>query len=247
MLKGHLDEIFFSIQGEGGELGRPHIFCRVGGCPLRCSYCDTPESWNKKEKYALRVKNTVELLPNPVSVSETLEQLEQVLAAYGLKPIDCCLSITGGEPLEQSEFCLILAESWPGLVLLETAGTSVESLKRLALAIDIVSLDWKIDSLVKAGEGEYGQCLEYLFSEKIQTQVKLVVSRECTNFEVEDSSSKIANCYPGIETFLQPVTPRKRGPQLPSEEQLLEWLIIGHSLNLDLRVVPQTHPILNVR
>ena len=247
MLRGHLDEIFFSIQGEGGELGRPHIFCRFGGCPLRCSYCDTPESWSQKSQYSLRVKDGIELLPNPVSVSEVFNQLKDVLTTYGLSPTQCCLSITGGEPLEQSDFCLALSEAWPGMVLLETAGTNVDSLQAIASAVDIVSLDWKIASLLREGKGEHRKCLTYLYSENVKTQVKLVVARECVDLEVQESLSAIAESYPEVETFLQPVTPRSKGPQLPSEEQLLKWLLLGQSLNLDLRVVPQTHPILNVR
>jgi 7-carboxy-7-deazaguanine synthase len=36
-----VNEIFYSIQGEGSRIGRPCLFIRLTGCPLRCSYCDT--------------------------------------------------------------------------------------------------------------------------------------------------------------------------------------------------------------
>lgn len=39
-------EIFDSIQGEGSWLGIPCTFVRFAGCNLRCSWCDTKESWS---------------------------------------------------------------------------------------------------------------------------------------------------------------------------------------------------------
>ena len=41
-----ISETFVSIQGEGKLTGVPSWFCRVSGCNLRCSWCDTPyASW----------------------------------------------------------------------------------------------------------------------------------------------------------------------------------------------------------
>ena len=34
-------EIFASIQGESTYAGMPCVFIRLGGCNLRCNYCDT--------------------------------------------------------------------------------------------------------------------------------------------------------------------------------------------------------------
>lgn len=39
MLK--VNEIFYSIQGEGQHIGTPVVFIRLAGCNLKCPWCDT--------------------------------------------------------------------------------------------------------------------------------------------------------------------------------------------------------------
>ncbi len=73
-----INEIFYSIQGEGSRAGERCIFIRLTGCGLRCSYCDT--------EYAF--------------YEGTDRSIEEVLAA--ISGYDCRLiELTGGEPLEQ--------------------------------------------------------------------------------------------------------------------------------------------------
>lgn len=39
--KLRVNEIFYSLQGEGARAGEPFIFIRLAGCNLNCSFCDT--------------------------------------------------------------------------------------------------------------------------------------------------------------------------------------------------------------
>ena len=36
-----INEIFYSLQGEGYHTGTPAIFVRFSGCNLKCDFCDT--------------------------------------------------------------------------------------------------------------------------------------------------------------------------------------------------------------
>jgi 7-carboxy-7-deazaguanine synthase len=96
-----ITEIFFSIQGESSYAGRPCVFVRLTGCPLRCQWCDTA--------YAF--------------YGGTEQSLEDILSE--VEQYDCRLvEITGGEPLAQAEVHrLITALADKGYtVLIETSG-----------------------------------------------------------------------------------------------------------------------------
>ncbi len=41
-----INEIFYSLQGEGFLAGIPSVFIRLPGCPLRCKWCDTKYAWD---------------------------------------------------------------------------------------------------------------------------------------------------------------------------------------------------------
>ncbi|MGZ3711680.1 MAG: radical SAM protein [Bdellovibrionota bacterium] len=113
MLK--LNEIFFSIQGESTQAGRPCIFIRLTGCKLRCTYCDT--------QYAYFEGSDV-----------TIDDLIQRIKAYPCKLVE----LTGGEPMEQKEAPALLQrlldEGYE--VMLETDG--VEDLAKVPAGVRII-------------------------------------------------------------------------------------------------------------
>ncbi len=94
-------EIFYSVQGESTHAGRPCVFVRLTGCPLRCSWCDT--------EYAFHG-----------GADMTIDEVTARVNAY-----ECSLvEITGGEPLHQpAAIPLIERLCADGFeVLIETSG-----------------------------------------------------------------------------------------------------------------------------
>ena len=100
-----INEIFCSIQGEGPNIGKQAVFLRLGGCNLKCTWCDSKYTWNP------------EVSDNYTSdVSKILDQIRE----YSCKH----LVITGGEPLlQQDEIKEIIEELDGYYVEIETNGS----------------------------------------------------------------------------------------------------------------------------
>jgi 7-carboxy-7-deazaguanine synthase len=73
-----ITEIFYSLQGESNTSGRPTVFVRLTGCPLRCHYCDSEYAFYGGERMSL-------------------EAVLAQVASY--RPRYVC--VTGGEPMAQ--------------------------------------------------------------------------------------------------------------------------------------------------
>ena len=114
-------EIFLTLQGEGGQAGRPAVFCRFAGCNLWsgreqdragavCTFCDT---------------DFVGMDGPGGGRFATAEALaEAVAAAWEGGPDERLVVLTGGEPLLQLDEALIAALHARGFTLaLETNGT----------------------------------------------------------------------------------------------------------------------------
>lgn len=100
-VKLRITEIFASIQGESTWVGLPTVFVRLTGCPLRCSWCDTPYAFTGGE-------------------NRSLDEVLAEVARHGLKHV----CVTGGEPLSQKG-CLPLLSALCDAgyaVSLETSG-----------------------------------------------------------------------------------------------------------------------------
>ena len=109
-MKFKVNEVFHSIQGEGARIGRPCLFIRLTGCPLRCTYCDTEYAFYQGEV------RTLEAL---------LTETRQRLGPPRKGPNAPFVELTGGEPLAHPQAPELL-KALLGLgyeVALETAGS----------------------------------------------------------------------------------------------------------------------------
>src|SRR5688572_4015231 len=114
-------------------------FLRVATCPLRCLYCDTPNSYTAPPTVPVRsfVRELHE--PNPVAADRAAELVRQVIAAAEPNAQKSRLSVTGGEPLVFPEFVRELGRlvRQKGVrVHLETAAIDPQALAQCVEQVD---------------------------------------------------------------------------------------------------------------
>ena len=106
----NVNEIFYSLQGEGGRTGQASIFIRLAKCNLACSFCDTDFERGVK-----------------MSLEDVLKEIEQ----YNCKWIRW----TGGEPaLQLNDKIVAFFKERGYLQAIETNGT-----KRIPSGIDYIT------------------------------------------------------------------------------------------------------------
>jgi len=98
-----IQEVFYTLQGEGPFSGSPAVFVRLAGCNLRCFWCDTEfesSTWTP-------------------SLDALLARIDELMT-----PVCDLVVLTGGEPMRQGISPLVRALLDRGhRVQIETAGT----------------------------------------------------------------------------------------------------------------------------
>lgn len=95
-----INEIFYSLQGEGAHTGVPSVFVRFSGCNMRCYFCDT------------RHQDGVEMSDEEIALEIAKYPAEWII-------------LTGGEPSLwiDSKFVRYLKESTGKKIAIETNGS----------------------------------------------------------------------------------------------------------------------------
>jgi organic radical activating enzyme len=253
----NLVEVFSSVQGEGPYVGVPTLFVRVGGCDLRCRWCDSPQTWQPASECRFelaRGAGRFRSVPNPVSLEQVLAAAEALELA-----VHRFVSLTGGEPLLQAESVLALARALRSRgprIYLETHGLAAEALGRTLDAFDVVCMDWKLASDVQRAGATPGERVEPFHDahERFlrvargapEVIVKVVVSAASRDAELDEMAERVAKVDPATAVIVQPVTPFGPVEQAPGPERLLALVARLSRRLADVRLIPQTHRSLDV-
>jgi 7-carboxy-7-deazaguanine synthase len=120
-----VNEIFYSLQGEGFLAGVPSVFIRLAGCPLRCQWCDTKYAWSKEAG-------------RQYIIDEIIQAVQKWPCRY--------VVITGGEPMVDPDISQLISElkAADKHITIETAGIAYIP----DMPCDLMSISPKLDNSV---------------------------------------------------------------------------------------------------
>jgi 7-carboxy-7-deazaguanine synthase len=179
-----VNEIFYSLQGEGFLAGVPSVFVRLAGCPLRCRWCDTKYGWEETAGAHYSIDGIIR----------------------GIQKWPCrSVVITGGEPMINPDLQMNaelpeLVQSLKALnrhITIETAGISFIP----DMQCDLMSISPKLSNsapkepeLAAIHEGSrldvavLGELIGHY-----EYQLKFVVDSEADLAEIEETIGEIGN------------------------------------------------------
>ena len=160
-----INEIFYSLQGEGHFTGRPAVFIRFAGCNLKCPFCDTDYSTFTE-----------------MTEDEILQTIRSFPARFVI--------LTGGEPSLQLTPSFIAALKEAGFfVAIETNGTH-----SLPTGIDWITLSPK-SAFVKHAEVvlEYCNELKLVYNGKVNPKEFLFIKADDYYLQPCDTGNEMAN------------------------------------------------------
>jgi 7-carboxy-7-deazaguanine synthase len=173
-----INEIFYSLQGEGFLAGIPSVFVRLAGCPLRCRWCDTKYAWTEEAGEDYRI-----------------EEIVQTIQRWTCKFI----VITGGEPMTNSDLAELVRKlkELKKHITIETAGTTFIA----DMPCDLMSISPKLSNSTP-DEPELAETHEALrldvavlrkLIDNYKYQLKFVVDLQDDLAEIQQTIEKLGN------------------------------------------------------
>jgi len=252
-----LIELFHSIQGEGRFVGVPMAFVRTATCPLRCLYCDTPNSYEAPPTAPVRFGVRTQQEPNPVTASRAAELVRQVTNAALPGQKVTRVSVTGGEPLVFPDWVHAFGKAVRdnGTRLhLETAALDPDALQSCVNQVDHLSADYKLpetlgepqDPKLKLGArmtlgDRHVRCCEIALRRGATVDVKIVLTDRVQDPSFEAALDELLPVRDKVLLVLQPVTPFGAVHRALPARDLERFVATAVRARFDVRVVPQTH------
>lgn len=244
-----VQEVFSSIQGEGIYVGKRQVFIRFAHCHLKCAYCDTPMT-------SADGRCHVEMRPGSGEMNAYANPLSpDTLAGLAIDLLRSArhhsVSLTGGEPLLYHGFLVQLLPLIRAIVptYLETSGTQPEFFQEVADWVDIVAMDIKLPSATGEPSRFEEHAAFYRLAREKECFIKLVFNARATLDELEAIRAIVTDrdrpiilqpetCLPenGLANQTVHIPPRRL---FEIENALSVWFE-------DVRVIPQTHKMLQV-
>ena len=223
-MESPLIEIFSSVQGEGKYVGCRQIFVRFADCNLRCKYCDT--DFERRGQ---------------CRIDDMLDEIKRLMSEAPIHSI----SLTGGEPLIHWEAIRALAERLSGVkMFLETNGTLIDELERVIDVIDIISMDVKLPHSI--GRNLFDVHRRFIeAARRKDLYIKIVIDGETTVEEFQSALEMISSVSKDTLLIIQPVTPVKNVRAVEPKD-ILKFQSAALKYLSDVRVIPQTHRLINV-
>ena len=182
-------------------------------------------------------------LKNPLAAAQVAEIIKKFCGEVPTQAV----SFTGGEPLLHWQFIGELSSALKNLgmkTFLETNGTLYNEFEKISGAIDIVSMDIKLPSVV--GKNLFNVHEKFLrAAQDKDLYVKIVVTGETTPEEFLSAVDLIASVDNEILLIVQPVTPVRKICAVSAEKILSFQAAALHKIK-NVRVIPQTHKFINL-
>jgi 7-carboxy-7-deazaguanine synthase len=173
-----INEIFYSLQGEGFLAGVPSVFVRLAGCPLQCRWCDTKYAWDQKagEDY---------------NINDIVQTVQQWPCKF--------IVITGGEPMINPDLPQLVRQLKTSgkHITIETAGIAYIP----DMPCDLVSISPKLSNSVsvdaKASSAHKDSRLDIAVLQELvgnyEYQLKFVVDSQDDLPEIRQTIEKIGS------------------------------------------------------
>lgn len=228
-----VNEIFSSVQGEGPRIGQVVTFIRLGGCALKCTWCDT--------KYAFQDGKYMDM---ETLVSKTVGKPQHIVW-------------TGGEPMEQ--LTVEHLKFFPNHTFsLETNGTRFNT--TIARRMDVIVVSPKPRMPREKNAGQFGMDEHYLdnitrWMSYNHSYLKFVIDTKVDEVKVQEQLSQVMRITNRVEyadrpIYLQPMDHGDKGFAQRIEEYYYLYIALlnrGVFAENDMCVLPQLHKWVKLR